>query len=251
MAGKSTTEGPNIFTNKASETNKLSDRQILEMLVAKVDQTLRKLDTMESQMKVFDTRLQDLENGVSFMEQEYEHQKDAIKQLEETVSKVSVEQINKKLTDLENYTRRNNVVIRNLPEGSEKEEGCQAFVERFVKENLELNIEIEVAHRTPGYRTDRTRIIHARCLRRGDREKILQSSKKLKGKKFGGNSVYITDDVNEATRKQEKKLLEKVKELRQEGKIAFMPYSTPRVVKYKEKGESRYKTLNYRDVEGE
>ena len=41
------------------------------MLVSKVDTALVKLNDMESQMKTFDVRLQDLENGVSFMEQEY------------------------------------------------------------------------------------------------------------------------------------------------------------------------------------
>ena len=71
------------------------------------------------------------------------------------------------------------------------------------------DIEIETAHRTkiPG-NTDKIESIHAQCLRRDDRNKILQAAiKKIKDVRAGGNKISIRDDIHTVTRAEHKNLL--------------------------------------------
>ena len=75
--------------------------------------------------------------------------------------------------------------------------------------------------------------IHARCPRRDDRRKVLKAASQ-KTVQYGGNKISIADDIHPMTRIQHKKLVEVMKKMRSEGKLAFIPFSVRRVIKYKE-----------------
>ena len=209
------------FSLSSEENTKdLSDRQLLEMLLKKVDGVHSKLKSVEQQMKAFDNRLVDLENGVSFIEQEYEDQKKLLKTVKGKVDAVDITYVNNKLSELENYSRKNNIILRNLPEGIEDGVECKSIVETFIQENLDIDVELEVAHCTPGQRKEgRTRVIHARCLHKKERDSILQNRKKLKGKKFNGNNVFISDDVDEATRIKKRRCWKRPRRCVKEGPL--------------------------------
>ena len=111
----------------------------------------------------------------------------------------------------------------------------ERFVETFIRKELGLDVQIDAAHRTNGTSSDKPRLIHARCLRREDRDKVLREApSKLKSRKFKGNPVYFTDDIDPSTRDIHKKLLVKMKEMRMQGYFAYIPWTVPRVIKYKQ-----------------
>ena len=113
----------------------------------------------------------------------------------------------------------------------------ERFVESFIRKELGIDVQIDAAHRTNGAHFDKSkpRLIHARCLRREDRDKILRAApSSLKTRKFKGNSVYFTDDIDPSTREVHKSLLIKMKEMRSQGYFAYIPWTVPRVIKYKQ-----------------
>ncbi len=57
-----------------------------------------------------------------------------------------------------------------------------------------------------------------------------------------GNSVYVSDDVEPATREIHRQLVTKMKEFRQQGMLAYIPWSVPRVLKYREHQGGQLKT---------
>ena len=126
-----------------------------------------------------------------------------------------------RIIDLQNRSRHNNIVIWNLPEGSEKDTSMVEFVKRSLLidhmklENAE-NIEIMRAHRTPTViRRDasKPRPIHVYLLKYTDRQYILANAAKcLKENQYDGSSLYISDDVTKDVQEQRKKLREAFKE---------------------------------------
>ena len=77
-----------------------------------------------------------------------------------------------------------------------------------MEEQLHTSIDIEDAHRTPGSLPRvgaKPRMIVARCHRKIHRDIILKKAPgSLKNKPFQGNRIYISDDIEEETRKDEK-----------------------------------------------
>ena len=121
-----------------------------------------------------------------------------------------------------------------------KRQPMSRFIEHFLYKELGLNVEIDAAHRTnpknPKNSNGQPRLIHARVLRRDDRDRILKAApSKLRKRKVDGNSIFITDDVDETTRYEHKKLLTVQKDMREKNNwFAYIPWSIPRVIKYKE-----------------
>ena len=70
--------------------------------------------------------------------------------LEDKAHKSSVDKLAKKLDDLENRSKRNNVVFWNIPEGTEDESTCEELIRDILVNhmNLEQDIAIMRAHRT-------------------------------------------------------------------------------------------------------
>ena len=92
------------------------------------------------------------------------------------VSKEELAAIENELIDQSNRSRRNNIVLYNVPEGEEKGD-VLGFVQDLIKNVIKLDEEIEVAHHTKSDK-EGPWLIHARCLRRDSRNKILLAAPK-------------------------------------------------------------------------
>ena len=175
----------------------------------------QKTSTLATDLKELKEGLQSLENDLADVKEDVEAKAD----------KAHVLELENRITDLQNRSRRNNIVIWNVPEGSEKD----IFMVEFVKKSLLIdhmklggaeNIEIMRAHRTPtAIRRDapKPRPIHVYLLKYTDRQYILANAAKcLKENQYDGSSLYISDNVTKDVREQRKKLKEKyLKNLRQ------------------------------------
>ena len=54
----------------------------------------------------------------------------------------------------------------------------------------------------------------------------------FKNKPLQGNRIYISGDIEEETRKDDKALKSRMKELRKSGKMAFIPWNILRCILY-------------------
>ena len=120
---------------------------------------------------------------------------DEITEKVEYLSDVMIEEnvkLKQKITHLENYSRRDNLTIRGIPET--KDEICEAVVKRFCKEKLKLDtafidsIRIVRCHRLgerPQGNAKWTRPIIVRFYNFGDRQQVWSARSKLAGTSFG------------------------------------------------------------------
>ena len=224
----------------------------------KVEEISQKLKNIETTMEAMDTRLGEMENGVDFMETDIEGLKGQVKELRtEKADAKDVNELKKNVVDLVNRSKRNNVILHGVPEGVEGDtHDCVNYARTFFGTHLQApDVEIERAHRTPmgrpNQQSERPRPIHVKLLRFGDREKLLRGSAALKDVRIRGKRIGISDDVHKETREEHRKLMIRVRKMREEGKFAYIPNSVPRLIKYKDGPKSApgpLKTLRPADL---
>ena len=144
-----------------------------------------------------------------------------------------------KIDDLENRSRRNNLVFFNIPEGREQNQfDCSDFMTDFLAEFVGVDdVIIERAHRTPSgpprANQGKPRPIHVCFLNWRSKELVRRSAIKVfKSKKYENQSqkLFVSEDFSKRITQQRKELLPAMKKLRDEGKKAFFKY--PAVLKF-------------------
>lgn len=98
--------------------------------------------------------------------------------------------VSNKLDYMENQSRRSNLLIDGIPEEKgETSVGLEMKIQQMLAKNLDLdvsNIEIERAHRIGQFQDGRRpRKVIMKLLKFKDRQRILYSTKKLKGTNIG------------------------------------------------------------------
>ncbi|CAB4040444.1 Hypothetical predicted protein [Paramuricea clavata] len=139
--------------------------------------------------------------------------------------KMSLDKYSTKTVDLENRSRRNNIRVTGIPEKrSETWDDSEAMVKSVLKEKLGLASEprIERAHRV-GYSTKQDgsprnapRPIVCRLYDWKEKEHVLKQARIHKP-----SGIYVNDDVAEATMVKRREQIHKLKQAKQEGKIAY------------------------------
>ena len=181
---------------------------------------------------------------------------EAVKQtLQKKADIVQVELLEKKLEEMENRSKRNNIVIWSIPEGAEKDSFCLALVTSILTEHMGLEeIEVMQAHRTsikqrqsPTSGATLPRPVHVYLLRYTAKEYILRNAAfKLRENPFHQANLYISDDVSKSVREQRKKLKERhLNEIRgrEDDQFAYIPWSVPARIIFKLNGESKLKSF--------
>lgn len=153
-----------------------------------------------------------------------------------------IEMLINKIDDLENRSRRCNLVIFGVPEKAENNPwSCIDFVKTFISNFLKLpnadRVVIQRAHRTPTgppqSDSSKTRPIHVAFLRYEDREAVrVQAIKTLKTQTFQGKKIFVSEDFSRRIQLARKSLLEAKKSLAAQGKQPFFIY--PAILKYRE-----------------
>ena len=206
------------------------------------EELCNKLAGLEQKTSTLVTDLKDLKEGLQSLEKDLV---DVKQDVETKADKSHVLELENSITDLQNRSRRNNIVIWNVQEGSEKDTFMVEFVKRSLLidhmklENAE-NIKIMRAHRTETtIRRDvsKPRPIDVYLLKYTDRQYILaKAAKYLKGNQHDGSSLCISDNITNDVQEQLIKLKEKhLKNLRQRDDVqfAYMAWSVPAKILYK------------------
>ena len=123
----------------------------------------------------------------------------------------------------EDYSRFNNVRIEGVQEqAGENNEQLQLKITNLLSDKMQMNdINIDKIHRVSSQNENNARPSHSRTIimrlqKSSDRNLILKNSYKLKS-----TGVFLNDDVSEGTMKIRKEKMEKLKEARSNGKIAY------------------------------
>ena len=161
---------------------------------------------------------------------EFDNLKDTVTKLTSTLHEAEL-----KIDELENRSRRNNVVIYNVPEGSEPGADCVKFVSNLLAV-CKLTATIQRAHRTgakpptdsatnPRPRS-RPRPIHIAFSSYIEKEKCRKGlASHFKDHTFGDNTkFFVSDDYSRRVLQMRKEKLPELIKLRNEGKFAYMVY---------------------------
>ncbi len=146
-----------------------------------------------------------------------------------------------KLDDLENRSRRNNLVIFGLKEPGGKED-CSKTVNDFLKfagANQDDLHNVQKCHRTPtqkqGNESNKPRMIHLAFQSFVSKEHIRKLCiQKLKNcqSTYQGRKVYVSEDLSARVRSLRQNKMEAFQNLKREGKKPFFTY--PAYLRYRD-----------------
>ena len=127
---------------------------------------------------------------------------------------------------LENQSRRNNLRIDGVKEKpGESWEETEAALRLVVKRDLKLpagqvdNLQIERAHRTGAATAQRDRTIVVKFNSFKDRDAIIRAARTVKPR-----GVFVNEDYSQRVVSRRKELLPKMREARENGKIAYLSF---------------------------
>ena len=238
--------------NDAAEDNLEEIRMLIGSLAEKIDKldadSRRRQDAIYGKLEHLEERTNTLfedvggmKTSLGFVNSEVEDLKQG---LEDKADKSSVAKLLAKIDDLENRSKRNNVVFWNIPEGAEDGSTCEEIIRDILVNHMNLEREIEImrAHRTTIKNSQNrrngeqsSRPIHVALLRYPDKQFILRNAAaKLKDNPYLDAKIFISDDVSKAVRDERKILKDRhlaIEEIRnrEDVEYAFIPWSVQRL----------------------
>ena len=227
----------------------LEKLSMLDMLQASIEKTNTLINSINLKLKEHETRITATEESAQQLHMDVTQMKTA---LSEKASLRYMEKLEDKIEDLENRSRRNNIILYNIPENSEERPSdCASFVQSFIHDFMKVTssegspIEVERAHRGRGRNDGKPPPIFARILNWKERQGILREAPRiLKEKRYNDlHKIGITDDVSQKERQKRKELMPQREKLRKEGKYAIIPFKVPAVLIYKDE-YGHFKTIH-------
>lgn len=199
-------------------------------------QVIDKFDRFESRFSQFENHVLGKLDEISLKSAENEEKITACTiQLEEIMSEVKKLKEEKlemmsKLDDLENRSRRNNLVLHGVPEPEKGKEVCQEVVHSLFRDFVGLSANdysIERCHRTPSkpagvQQSQKPRIIHVAFSSYLGKERVRKACiSKFKENVYKGQKIFVSEDFSKRVLQQRKEKLDELKRLRGEGKKPF------------------------------
>ena len=148
-----------------------------------------------------------------------------------------------KIDDLENRSRRNNLVFYGVPEVNQANEDCNKTLNELFEfvgiENIESVWEsVSRCHRTPtqrpqGLQDTKPRMIHIGFASFNTREKVRKAClAKFKTTEYKGHKIFVSDDLSKRVLQQRKAKMPVFQKLKKDGKRPFFTY--PANLKYRD-----------------
>lgn len=192
------------------------------------------MSTAPQWFRDFETRQEDRFDGLKMdMNSRFAEIGECIKSLKDKLK--TAEQ---KIDDLENRSRRCNLVIFNLPEKKEGQ-NCLHFICGLIKESgVAINpLHIQRAHRTGKLdlsgANSKPRPIHIGFVFYQEKEMCRRSLAELfKQQKIADAKLFVANDYSAKVQQMRREKLPQLRQLRAEGKEAFLTY--PAIIKVKD-----------------
>ena len=186
----------------------------------KLDVLSREIEDVKSSLEFTQN---DMDDKVKIIEINAQKNKKELKEIRD-IEPGYVQEIRKKVVDLEDRSRRQNLRIDGIKESdNESWEDCQKKVQEMfrTKLNLEETIEIDRAHRSGKRKDNRARTIVLKLKNYEDKTTILKKGNLLKD-----TGIYINENFSRETLEYRKTLWDEVKAHRRNGKISYLQYRT-------------------------
>ena len=222
--------------NKLDTLETLSTKTLakLENLEAHVNDLDVKLETLEAKCRSQDKSIGELKASANFFNQKFEENKnlfnaDTMKVIKNQQQKIN--ELNKELLYMEAYSRRENLIITEIPEFRKDtgvEDTAKVLVDFMANElnvSNSADIDFQRVHRLGMPKDKGPRAIIARFLKYPDKERILSLGKHLRDKNIHMFSDY-PEEIQRSRKRQLKKLKES-KDAKQAGKRAAFSKSKP------------------------
>ena len=225
MAGRSGSTDRSDSAATSSSHHSPADEGMAEPTLKDVMQTLQcmhsKFDAIKDDFKEMKDCYTSLMAEMSELKNEVSDLKSANEELkkENGLLLSRLDEITRKTDDLEDRSKRNNLIIHGIPrEKNEKWQDCEDLVREMIVDKLELSGELEFdrVHRLTS--KDDSPIV-ARCTFYKDKEAIMKAKGKLKG-----STVFIGHDFSRRVREVRKKLIPHLKTAKSQKKKATMVY---------------------------
>ena len=228
--------GPKAETytfNHVKQLLQMHENTLLNVFNSAIDRLDKKIDILKEENSKIKKELTDLTESVQYHSDNVDEVTKKLKDIDSRVEEIKLDEITedfvtktkKKLADLEDHSRRNNLRFAGLQEETnETWEKSESIITDFVKEKLEIeeDILIERAHRTgkiqgnDGTR-NRKRTTVVKFLNFEDKLRILHTYRE---KKLWKEKIFVNEDFLEETARICKGLPQKAKDLRSQNKIA-------------------------------
>ena len=251
--------GPKAETytfNQVKELLQMHENTLLNVFNSTFDRLDKKIDILKKENSKIKKELADLREIAQCHNGNVDEVNKKLEDIDSRIEEVKLDEITedfvtktkKKLADLEDRSRRNNLRFYGFQEETNEtwEEG-ESILTDFVKEKLEIeeDILIERVHRTGIQRNDgirnRKRTIVVKFLNFKDKLGILHTYRE---KKLWKEKIFINEDFPEETASIRKGLLQKAKDLRSQNKVAKVVHD--RLIVYeKERGNDISEAQGY------
>ena len=215
----------------------MHEKTLIAFFNGTVERLENKIDKVVKENIELKNEVNDLKTSIQFHSDLVEDKvKEVNAKLAES-SKSGLINVEDKLDELEDRSRRNNLRIHGIEEDDDETwEGTETKLKSLIKGNLGIKtvVHIERAHRSGNSfqngekRTKRTVI--AKFLNFKNKQMILD---KYREKKLWENGVYIKEDFSEGTMKKRKLLFQEEKMLREKGDYAKVIYN--KLIHYKKR----------------
>lgn len=228
---QSAQDGVDVSESERADEVEVSMALVKDMLKAQ-ETNLKTL--FKSMIDSFSTRLDEVVNTVASLQASLEFSQNELMELHPLTSRLTdvtkeVDQIRGdfcamqlKTEYLENQSRRNNIRVSGIPE-AEKEswEDSEAKVKAVIKEKLQIDVDIERAHRVDKRKShkrnaNQPRTIVCRLRDWKQREAVIRKARKIKP--YG---LYVSEDLAPETLQKREAQIPKLKAAKESGKIAY------------------------------
>ena len=190
------------------------------------------MSSFETRMQtIISSQLAELSNKVSEQEEKLTACSIQITDLEKEVQRLKVDNndLSQKLDDLENRSRRNNLVFYGIPEKADLPT-LSIMNEVFDFVGIQQkDLGIERCHRTPSHTTssrqeleNKPRMIHI-CFASFQMKEVVRQEcvKKFRSTNFNGKKLFVSDDYSKKVLQQRKNKKDEFQRLKNEGKKPF------------------------------
>ena len=207
----------------------------MKFFTSSIERVENKIERLSNENTLLKQEVESLKASADFQNKWFEEAK---RDLEEMRAKDPIEediklieqkhqQLEEKISELEDRSRRNNLRFSGFTEkaeGAETWEESENLIREFIERNLEMerkDITIERAHRTGSKINGKKRAIIVKFLNYKDKDAILNQYRQ---KQLWKDNIYVNEDYSERTADLRKQLFEQAKEIRQSGKSAKAVY---------------------------
>ena len=192
--------------------------------------------------KLIITKLKEQDEKIEAIKFDVNYASEHIRKLEDLTKKMEL-----KLDDLENRSRRNNLILFGVPEpAGMRNENCMEVVSDLLTDFVGVDpgtvkASLQRCHRTPTFKpvdsdgglgSPKPRMIHMSFATFTAREEVRkQCIAKFKNEEFNGRKVFVAEDLSKKVQLKRKAKMDAFKKLQKEGKKPFFTF--PDIIRYR------------------